>query len=104
MTYFRNLLAMMRKPFYGNIPLFPGSQDLSWIPDGGGSTILTDYAAEAPGGRVAVAGVTFTFTSVPKYVIYNGQWLKPNIDYTPSGTAAIMPVTVESGAEIYAVV
>jgi hypothetical protein len=102
MAFFTNILAMMRKPFYGNIPLFPAAQDMTWIPDGG-TNIATQYATEAPLGRVSIAGDTFTFTSIPKFVIYNGQILKPNIDFT-GGPVVTMPVSLSTGDEIYAVV
>lgn len=94
---------MMRKPFYGNVPLFPGAQDMSWIPDGG-TNVATSFPAEAPTGYVTTAGVTFTFTSVPKYIVYNGDWLRPTNDFDLSGTTVTMPQSVEVGAEIYAVV
>ncbi len=103
-TYFRSLLAMIRKPFYGNIPLFPAGQDMSWIPDGG-TNVVTEFAAEAPTGTIVTAGnVTFTFTSVVKYLVWNGQVLKPPQDFTATGTTAVMGIAPGLGDEIYAII
>lgn len=94
---------MMRKPYYGNVPLFPSGQDMSWIPDAG-TNIAIRYAAEAPTGYVTTAGVTFTFTDIPKYILYNGQWLKPSSDFTLNGSIVTLVNTAEVNAEIYAIV
>jgi hypothetical protein len=102
MAFFTNLLAMMRKPYYGNVPYFPAGQDLSWIPDGG-TNLATEYAVEAPDGRVAVAGNTFTFTSIPKYLIYNGTLLKAVIDFS-GGPIVTIPASLSVGDELYAIV
>lgn len=103
MAFFTNLLAMLRKPYYGNVPLFPAAQDMSWIPDAG-TNIATQYAAEAPGGRVSAAGMTFTFVAAPKYVVYNGTLLKSGIDFITNGAVVTMLVPLAVGDELYGVV
>src|SRR6185369_8173144 len=101
--FFTNLLACMRKPFYGLVPLFPSGESLSWIPDGG-TNIVSSFATEAPSGYVSVETNTFTFTAIPKYLIYNGQWLKPTTDFDINGLVVTMPVAVPAGAELYALI
>lgn len=103
-SYFRSLLAMMRKPYYSAVPLFPAAQDLSWIPDAG-TNIATEYAAEAPLGRVTTNyTTTFTFVSQPKYIVYNSALLKAGIDFTLNGSIVTMLVATLAGEELYAVV
>ena len=102
MAFFTNLLAILRKPAYTFIPLFPAAETLSWIPDVS-SNIATQYATEAPLGRVTVPGTTFTFTSIPKFVVYNATVLKAGIDFT-AGTTVTIPVALSVGDELYAIV
>lgn len=99
MAYFRNLMAMIRRPYYGNVPLFPSGQDLSWIPDGG-TNIATELPAETPDGETA----TFTFTSVPKFLVLNGQVLKQTTDFTVVGLTATLSTPPATGAELYGIV
>ena len=90
---------MVRKPFYGNIPLYPSGQDMSWIPDGG-TNISTAFPVETPNGAI----VTFTFASTVKYLVWNGQLLKPPQDFTVSGVTATMPIPPGTGDELYAII
>lgn len=99
MALFRNLLAMIRKPYYSNVPLFQNNIDLSWIPDGG-TNIVVQYPAETPDGVI----VAFTFQSEPKYIVWNGQLLKPPVGFTVVGVIATMATPPEVGAEFYGIV
>lgn len=102
-SYFRSLLAMERKPYYGLVPLFPPGQDLSWIPDLGALGLMAPvFSAEAPAGIVATAGNTWTFSGVPQWLVYNGQLLKKGTDYTVAGNVATTTNTLNVGDEVYA--
>lgn len=80
MSFFINLMAMHRKPFYVIAGVFPGDMDLSWIPDAGFSLPLHAAAEEADGSRTG-----FTFGSAPVAVMYNGVWYLENHGFTRSG-------------------
>lgn len=99
MTYFNNLMAMVRKPYYTLASIFSPAQDLSWIPSGG-TIISTDNPAESPNG----VRTSFTFTANPIFIVYNGQLLKNGVDFTMVGYVATLGIAPETGAELYAIV
>jgi hypothetical protein len=97
--FFRNLTAMLFKPYYKAVCLFPGSENLSHIPDAG-TNIVLEAPVESPDGET----VTFTFSATPKYVMHNGTWLVPNVDYIAAGVTATLATPPAAGAIIRAVV
>jgi hypothetical protein len=92
LMFFKNLTAMVHKPHYKNVYLYPASEDLSHIPDSGTNVVL-EAPVEALDGELT----TFTFSATPKYLMLNGTWLVPNVDYTVAGLQAtlteIIPAT-----------
>jgi hypothetical protein len=99
LMFFRNLTAMLLKPYYKAVYLFPGSENLSHIPDAG-TNIVLETPAESPDGET----VTFTFSATPKYVMHNGTWLVPTVDYIVAGVTATLAAPPAAGATIRAVV
>ncbi len=99
MQYFTSLLAMLRKPFFSSVPMFDPDTDLAYIPDGGTHVVLIS-PVETPDGSIT----QFTFTSAPKYLWYNGNWLIPNVDYTQSGVTVTLARAPETGNILRAVV
>lgn len=89
-SYFRNLLAMVRKPHFGAVPLFPAAQDLSWIPGPIGFT--------APTGSVNGTNAAFVCTSDNPLLVLDGLVLTKGIDYTMSGFTATFTVAPVSGS------
>lgn len=101
---FTSLLAMVRKPYFSLVPVFPSNTDLSWIPDATNQNIVTQYAAEAPSGFIVTANVTtYTFAAAPKYIIFNGQLLKSGNDFSGTNTIT-MPIAPSIGDEFYAII
>jgi len=94
---FKSLLAMVRKPYFGIVPMFAPNTDLSWIPSVGYTQIAAANAAETPDG----VRTTFTFPNPPQYIIYNGQTLVAVTDFTVVGNVATMPTAPETGADFY---
>jgi hypothetical protein len=98
--FFKNLTAMIHKPHYKNVYLYPASEDLSHIPDSGSQVVLV-APDEVPNGVLAV----FTFTGPPKYLQHNGQWLLADIDFTVAGNqATLLTIIPETGAILRAVI
>jgi hypothetical protein len=97
--FFKNLTAMLFKPHYKNVYLFPAGESLVHIPDSG-STIVTEAPVETPDGET----FTFTFSAAPKYVMHNGTWLVPNLDYTVLGSTITLTVAPVAGAVLRAVI
>ena len=89
-SYFRNLLAMVRKPYMGAVPLFPAAQDLSWIPGPCGFT--------APTGSVNGTNTVFVCSTDNPMLICNGLLLTKDIDYTMSGMTATFTVAPVTGS------
>lgn len=99
MQYYRNLLAMVRKPFFSEIPMFDPNTDLSYIP-GSGTNVVLASPTETPDGAVTI----FTFASAPKYLLLNGTWLIPNVDYTQSSLTVTLARAPQTGAILRAVI
>jgi hypothetical protein len=97
--FFRNLTAMLLKPYYKAVYIFPGSEDLSHIPDAG-TNLVMEAPVEAPDGET----VTFTFSATPKYLMHNGTWLIPVVDYVVAGVTATFTAPPAAGAIIRAVI
>lgn len=99
MQYFKNLLAMMRKPFFEEVPMFDSDTDLSFIPSGG-TNLVTESPTESPNG----SRVAFTFSTAPKYISVDGVWYMPVTDYTVAGAVATLNFAPASGAILRGVV
>jgi hypothetical protein len=72
---------MTRKPGYVLAGVFAANYSLAWIPDM--STITLSDPTETPDGTIT----SFTFTSAPRFVLYQGQWRFENMGYVRSGSA-----------------
>ncbi|HWR49913.1 MAG TPA: hypothetical protein VN428_02330 [Bryobacteraceae bacterium] len=96
---FKNLIAMERKPHFKNVYMYPASESLAHIPDSGTNVVLVS-PAEIPDGTITV----FAFSSAPKYLCYNGNWLIPNVDYAQVGSSVALAKAPETGAVLRAVI
>jgi hypothetical protein len=102
---FANLMAMARKPHLATCAVFSATHDLSWIPDSTLNFVVEDPLLAANGTRFE-----FTFGSLPKAVLYNGEWRFENAGYTRVENTITLTdengdtLTPESGAVIQALV
>lgn len=92
---FPNLLAMFRKPYFQEVPVYPAAETLDWIPNGK-SQIFVYSPAETPNGVVT----QFTFTKAPIYLYYNGQVLLEGAGYHL--VSALVAELLDSGGLAFA--
>ena len=97
-----NFLAAGRKGSLIPFGYFSPNDNISFLAGPGASTtaIVTQSPAESLNGL----RTTFTFTAIPKYIIWNGQFLQPPSDFTVSGFQVTMPIPPSAGDEFYALV
>lgn len=98
-----NLESALRKSSLIPFGLFSPDDNMAFLAGPGSSNgesdVVTEIPTETPDGVI----ITFTFTSPPQYLIWNGQWLMPTTDFAVSGNTAIMPVPPNTGDRLLGV-